>query len=516
MDLSYTIKTSAELQGAEAAADALERQIGKAKALKQDYSELQKQLDTMRSSISEANVAHESQTEAMTIEAAETEKLTLGKRELLESIRGVTRAFPMLGEAARAVFNPITVVVASLIGMIASVFSALKKVEDLELPDLTTGIDQADTLGEKWEGIGKSVGDADAAFSGWQESQARALKVINDELHATEDLIKAEKERAIAQLNVDRASGMDQGEYERKKSIIERGATAATTQAEIDANNAKAAALLKALNDAVAEANKKTAAAANAKGPDSPEKAQAEIAALKTLEDAERKKEEEAANRVKEITDMLTDAASAHGYGGNLMVGLERWRELTRHMSADNEPLSASPEQALPLQQQIAAEAKAKADGAVAEAARIAKEAKERERLNKEAESAAGKAEDLRNKTPAEIQALVDANKNLSARQNDNDTSSAINADASAFSSDEKRIKEDLSRISEYGSKNTITPEDTAKARAAMADMMSALQDASSSLSDLASLGADVAKLKTKMADLATQVAQAKAAADHR
>ena len=514
MDLEYKIVTSAELAGAEAAADSLERQIGKAKALKQDYSELQKQLETMRGSIAEANVAHESQTEAMTEEEAQTVKLTLGKRELLESLRGITRAFPMLGEAARAVFNPITAVVASLIGMIASVFSALKKVEDMELPDLTSGIDQADQLGNKWAGIGAAVGEADDAFAGWEETHARALTAINAELKVTEDLIKAEKERALANLNLERAAGMDEGEYQRKKSFIERGATAANTQAEIDANTAKAAALQKAMDDATADANKKTAAAAAAKGPDSPEKAKAEVEALKKLEDAERKKEEEASNRVKEITDMLTDAASAHGYGGNLMVGLEHWRELFRHMGADNEPLSASPEQALPIQQQIAAEAKAKADGAAKEAARIENESKERERLNKEAEAAAKKAESLRDKTPGEIDALNSANANLAARQKDNDTSAAINADASAFTGDQKRIKEDLAKLSEYGSKNKITAEDTAKAKAAMADMISALQDAQSTLGDLASLGADIAQLKTKFSDLANQVAQAKAAAD--
>ena len=52
-DLNYKITTAAELAGAQATADALERQIGKAKALKQDYSELQKQLDTVNQSLKE-------------------------------------------------------------------------------------------------------------------------------------------------------------------------------------------------------------------------------------------------------------------------------------------------------------------------------------------------------------------------------------------------------------------------------------------------------------------------------
>ena len=64
MELEYKIKTSAELAGAEAAADSLERQIGKAKALKQDYSELDAQLKTMRGSIDGYKAATKSETDA--------------------------------------------------------------------------------------------------------------------------------------------------------------------------------------------------------------------------------------------------------------------------------------------------------------------------------------------------------------------------------------------------------------------------------------------------------------------
>jgi len=50
-DLEYTIKTATELAGAEAAATQLEMQIGKAKALGKDYSELQAQLDRVNGSL---------------------------------------------------------------------------------------------------------------------------------------------------------------------------------------------------------------------------------------------------------------------------------------------------------------------------------------------------------------------------------------------------------------------------------------------------------------------------------
>jgi len=50
-DLEYTIKTVSELAGAEAVGHQLEMQIGKAKALGKDYSELQAQLDRVNGSL---------------------------------------------------------------------------------------------------------------------------------------------------------------------------------------------------------------------------------------------------------------------------------------------------------------------------------------------------------------------------------------------------------------------------------------------------------------------------------
>lgn len=72
-ELDYTIKTVAELAGAQQTAAALEQQIGKAKALKQDYSELSKQLDTVRASMKAATDGNEdlAKSEKEASEAAE-------------------------------------------------------------------------------------------------------------------------------------------------------------------------------------------------------------------------------------------------------------------------------------------------------------------------------------------------------------------------------------------------------------------------------------------------------------
>ena len=112
MDLEYKITTVAELAGAEAAADALERQIGKAKALKQDYSELQKELDTMRGSIAESKAAMESHSEASGKMGKDIEKAGEhaeesnihfeGQRQLFNQLN---RLAPELGHVLHAAFE---------------------------------------------------------------------------------------------------------------------------------------------------------------------------------------------------------------------------------------------------------------------------------------------------------------------------------------------------------------------------------------------------------------------------
>src|ERR1017187_7350061 len=233
-DLDFTIRTKAELGGAEAAAHSLDQQIGKAKALGQDYSELAAQRDKVNESIKNAKVPTEG-------EIQDTEKLKLGKRELLESLRGVTREYPILGEVARAVFNPLTIATFGLVEAVTIYQDRLKNTVQLlggiELPDLSTGTTQAQDAATAWDGIAKAVRGADDAFSGFEETHNREVKNIAAELKATQAQIEATKNLALAKLNVQRAGGMDQGEYERKRAIIEHGADDATVQAEIDARN---------------------------------------------------------------------------------------------------------------------------------------------------------------------------------------------------------------------------------------------------------------------------------------
>lgn len=117
--LEFRIVTHAELAGAQAAAEALERQIGKAKALRQDYSDLQKQLDLVNASLKEANggsqieqqadAALAGSQKAIASEKEEIQVLELLKRQRAEAFaagadvsvfdRAIQNLTPSLGHA---------------------------------------------------------------------------------------------------------------------------------------------------------------------------------------------------------------------------------------------------------------------------------------------------------------------------------------------------------------------------------------------------------------------------------
>ncbi|MEI8288669.1 MAG: hypothetical protein WCH99_04305 [Verrucomicrobiota bacterium] len=98
MELEYKIITTAELAGAEAAAEALERQIGKAKALKQDYSGLDAQLKTIRGSLDEHKKGLEDSSNA----TEGLNKHVEGSRMLFGEL---DRIVPGLGHAIHAAFS---------------------------------------------------------------------------------------------------------------------------------------------------------------------------------------------------------------------------------------------------------------------------------------------------------------------------------------------------------------------------------------------------------------------------
>jgi hypothetical protein len=124
--LDITIRTRAELAGAQAFEASLERDIGKAKALGnvEELKKLQPQLETVRGSIAGAELAQKDLGDAMDKGAAAAEHSTISHRGLhmlLHEMGNVT--VPGLGRAFGALaFGPIGALIA-----IVSAFEAVKK-----------------------------------------------------------------------------------------------------------------------------------------------------------------------------------------------------------------------------------------------------------------------------------------------------------------------------------------------------------------------------------------------------
>src|ERR1035437_6280821 len=201
-DLNYKITTTAELAGAQSTADALERQIGKAKALKQDFAALQTQLDTTKSSIAaynevaakhsalEAEIAqrvqagtaarkrindeiaqsvHTVSQEEVAAATATTEsdaETIASKENLRGALRGLGMEFPILHRIVRIATNGIAQAFALAAGAIALWVEKFKEAREetssWEMPDFQ--LDKVNAASVSWNGLAEAMERANKAF----------------------------------------------------------------------------------------------------------------------------------------------------------------------------------------------------------------------------------------------------------------------------------------------------------------------------------------------------------------
>jgi len=502
--LEFRITTPAELAGAQAAADALERQIGKAKALKQDYSELQKQLDTVKTSLKENTAASATEGDALADAGKQTDKLTIKKRELSESIRLLTRQFPLLGEVAHVVFNPISAAIFGIIGAFEIWITKIKEATvvfgGVKMPDLTSGIQDAENLSFAWDKVAHAVADADRAFDSAKAVHDRNLAAINAELKAVKDLIAAIKEKAIADLDIQRAAGqLTPAEYAAHKAMIEQGANAQTEKAEADARNAAAAAKVQQQKDAEAAAAKARAAVEVIRQsfhiPESDKTFSAQQAELKMQADATRKMAEDASKRIQDIR-----AIGGDDFGAN-MKG--------RAMFPFRYGVSTTLQQGSDLEAQNEKTAKDAADALEKTIARRDAAKKEYDDQVKQQAEAAAEAERLKRENADN----ADPNKpGSNAWQNAQAAAAAKmqagTSGAKQFAGDLDQANKDIAEIAGLSGKKTVTPEDIAKAHAAAMDVHAALVDAALVISRLAGMGEDVTQIKNELAEAKKRVSR--------
>ncbi|MGA2178776.1 MAG: hypothetical protein ABSH15_04255 [Verrucomicrobiota bacterium] len=279
-ELNYTIKTGAELAGAQAAADALERQIGKAKALKQDYSELQQQLDTVRGSLDKykeeqqaSNVVIEVSQEDIKEASKATEAFGGHMREAHHIIGELNRIVPGLGELLRAAIVPVFGLVAGVIYLfskwvenIRETNAALKEMADTEV-DLQKITDGTEALNAQMDVLREHATDADAfadtlnhiadAEKNLTEAADSNVEALKRQHQANQEEMRAFEEMELAKVRAALAAKIISPEEAKRQEDQIRGnysseSAAAQSKQEKDVISARK----KELDDLTQEKNK--------------------------------------------------------------------------------------------------------------------------------------------------------------------------------------------------------------------------------------------------------------------
>ena len=208
--------------------------------LPQVGAESQKALEGVTKATGEAGKEDQKQIET-------TSHLEMKKRELSEALHGLSREYPLVGEAARAAFNPMVVSIAGVIEAVNIWLERMKTAQELlggwELPDLAVHSVGVSAAAEAYDKLKTAVADANREFNSATGIYERQAKAVEAQLAATKLLIEANKKKAEADLDVQKASGqITPEEYAARKAEIEHGVTQETEQAETSARNAQLAA----------------------------------------------------------------------------------------------------------------------------------------------------------------------------------------------------------------------------------------------------------------------------------
>ncbi len=441
--------------------------------------------------LNDATLEHSKVTEEAT---EKTESFTHKKRELREATESLTRSYPALGDAISAVFNPAAL---AIFGIVSATEIWKSRVETLaralggiELPPLGDHIKEAQDLSVAYDGMAKAVAGANREFNSSSEVFERQDKAIRSELSATKQLIEAQKEKAIADLDVSRAGGqIGAAEYEAKKAIIEQGANDKTVQAEINARNQDLIAKKNEANQATRDAKSLSNKAEAIKLPENDAVAEAQAKEYDDIADAQRKAAKDAralAERVRKVQNTL-DTGSVQEIAANI----------PEHFKVESQvgafSTDAQANEAANIQDTAARNAESEAERAERQAAAIRKKVEERKNLRKQAEDAAAKATTLNRG----IEGEDDPNNVGSvAWQNIQDAASLRSRDQSSgeirFAGDITGIQSDLK--AHVGSQQ--------EALRIQNDIVQALRDATSIIKEMGKSGNEVGQMRQELAQL--------------
>lgn len=433
MDLEYAIKTSAELAGAQAVQVSLEKQIGAAKALGKDYSDLQKQYNQVTASINEYNVsaakqaAIEEQTSqrvrdglqarakinqeisdsvhtvsqeeivAATTTLEDDAKVLGGKEQIREALHGLGLEFPILHRIARFALNGVAQAFGLAAGAIAlwvaKVREGRAELEQMEMPDFQ--IEQVNAATQAWNGLAEARRKANDAFTSGEEIYKRAIANLRDILELQKQQLELEKNQALAQLELQK-SQMTPAQYEAARKRIEGIFGQAEQKATADERREEIARKMEEKANLEIEARNKAAAAKKLPQADAAHAKAEQDALTKELDAINQKIEaqKKSVEFLQHYNELNQNPAKNLGTKEGIAAAAEygfKYGALT------------DPEKQEQFEKQQLADMKKRADWVRNLMTRRDAQMKERDRLRQEAEAAAGKAQQIGDELPDDV-----------------------------------------------------------------------------------------------------------------
>jgi len=435
--------------------------------------------------------------------AKASEEAGVSHREQKEALHELTHGYPELGEVARAALNPITIAAFGIAEAFSIWAERIKTAQELmggwELPDLTGHARGVSAAATAYDQLKTAVAGADTEFDSAAGVFERQATAVQAQLEATKQLIEAQKQKAIADLNIERATGqVSPVTYDARRTMIEMGANAQTTQAEIDARNADLAAKKQEAaqlhQDSASEAAKAGAIqpGRNSEGMQeliNEAKAAAE-AAGKAAAELHQKEALAKAMRDQEGLESFTPESIATQFKYDMTFGAttnpsEQAKIAEEAAKAAEVRQAALEESAKQLQKQLD-ERKKHSD----ESARLAAEAEKKDR--------GLQGEDDPNKVGSTAWKNAQAAASLRAR-NDTGLENQFTKDVENFNKDAEELNRSAGRTD---------PASLVKARQSMADMSAAVQDAMAIMQTLAADHQNVATLAQQVALMKRQINQ--------
>lgn len=260
---TITFSTEAELAGAEQLLASLEKQIGAAKALGEEYGEEQAKADRVRAAIEGQSAAHgeaagsaDDLSKAVEAAGKKTEEAGTHHAALTQLVKGLKHEFPLLAQATRAMINPYTAI-ATVVALATRAFAQYVQETNAASEESTVSEmlnAQLASMRELTASFGREAGQFKqhlAGMAGGAQGAATAMENLNKRIEASialQDRLKDAKsalEKAQIQGRMDRREITNEEGLIQIQAVVERrkreGAASEIAAAAREFEQAKAA-----------------------------------------------------------------------------------------------------------------------------------------------------------------------------------------------------------------------------------------------------------------------------------